>query len=131
MKISALVEDLNDITPGFDDAWSKWLKEDEEYGNDDKPSEHDVFLEFNQFIFPLLNSLSIPTKSKLFVYIENALNSPDENLNNAVATCFLESLIQKYPQYKPENALKFLGPKSKSYCKAWDEFNNVKTEGLW
>jgi len=131
VKISALVEELNEIAPGFDAVWSGWLKEDEEYGDGDKPSVHDIFLEFNNFIISLLDSLSLQTKSKLFVYIENALTSADETLNNAVATCFLESLVQKSLQYKPENAFPFLGPESKAYCKAWEEFNGMKTEGLW
>lgn len=131
VKTSVLVEELNEITPGFDDAWSNWLRQDGEFGEGESPCEHDVFLEFNQFVLPQLNTLSNQTKSAIFVYVESALTSADENLSNAVATCFLESLVQRYTLYKAENAFPFLGPKSRAHCKAWDEFNGVKTEGLW
>ncbi|MDT0581711.1 DUF7674 family protein [Brumicola blandensis] len=130
-KVLCLVEELESMTPGFMKVWIEWLKEDEEFGDGEQPNEHTVFLEYNHFIVQKLDDLSSENKIILFGYIENALNSHDDNLSEAVATCFLESLVQKSGQYKPENCFPFLGPKSKAHSRAWDEFNGMKTKGLW
>jgi len=130
-EVLCLVEELESMTPGFMKVWNDWLKEDEEFGDDEQPNEHTVFLEYNDFIVQELDELSSENKIKLFNYIEDALNSHDDNLSGAVATCFLESLVQKSTQYKPESYFPFLGPESTAYSKAWDEFNGMKTKGLW
>lgn len=60
-------------------------------------------------------------------------NSDEFDFDNAVCVCFLENLLNRasaktieYDRFIP-----FLGKKSKEYCKAWDKFTGVKTEGLW
>jgi hypothetical protein len=126
-----LVEKLEYITPGFMKVWSLWLKENDVFGDGEQPNEHTVFLEYNDFIVHQLDSLPSVNKINLFAYIEDALNSNDDNLSNAVATCFLDSLVQQSAQYKPENYFPFLGLESTAHSKAWDEFNGTKTIGLW
>jgi len=130
-QVLCLVEELESMTPGFMKVWSDWLKEDEEFGDGEQPNSHTVFLEYNDFIVQKLDELSYENKNNLFSYIEDALNSHDKDLSEAVATCFLESLVQKSTQYKPESYFPFLGPKSTAHSKAWDEFNGMKTKGLW
>lgn len=45
---------------------------------------------------------------------------------------FLENLVNSSSngRFGSKDFTKFLGPKSIEYCKAWDEFTGVKTEGL-
>lgn len=130
-KVSTLVTKLDSITSGFSMVWSKWLKEDEEFCDGEEPSEHTVFLEYNEFIIPKLDTLSSENKMILFSYIEDSLNSKDDNLSEAISTCFLESLLQKSDRFRPENYFPFLGSESIKHSKAWDEFNGIKTNGLW
>lgn len=131
MDPQKLVKELSAFTPDFSIIWAFKRKEYAFHGLDDDPDEHSVFLEYNQFLIAYLDHLSPAIKNELFTYIENVLTSGDENLENAVATCFLESLIQKSPLYNPESFFPFLGKESREYCKSWDTFNNVKTKGLW
>jgi hypothetical protein len=130
-KVSTLVIKLESITSGFSEVWSDWLKEDEEFGDGEEPNEHTVFLEYNEFIIPQIDTLSSENKIILFSYIEDSLNSNDGNLSEAIATCFLESLLQKSARFRPDNYFPFLGSESIKHSKAWDEFNGIKTNGLW
>jgi hypothetical protein len=69
----------------------------------------------------------------IFEYVEFLLNQGDAEVKEAVATCFLENLINSAAS-NDISSLKFvnlLGKESKEYCKAWDEFSGTKTEGLW
>ncbi|MBA2367846.1 MAG: hypothetical protein H0V82_02340 [Candidatus Protochlamydia sp.] len=69
---------------------------------------------------------------EIFSYAEHLLTKGDEDVQNAVCTCFLENLLNVTPeQINPKNYIGFLGTKSKEYCRAWDEFTGIKTEGLW
>ena len=70
--------------------------------------------------------------SQLFLYLEEVLVGDDEKAADAVATCFLENLINKssHGEFSSLKFVKLLGPESREYCKAWDEFTGATTEGL-
>lgn len=70
---------------------------------------------------------------EVFSLIELFLNKGDKDVKDAATTNFLENLINytSSGRLKPEQFIHYLGPKSKAYCKAWDEFTGVKTPGLW
>lgn len=56
----------------------------------------------------------------------------DEDVQTAAATCFLENLMNRTPELiDPQRFVPLLGHESKEYCRAWDEFCGVRTEGLW
>src|SRR5690606_14154954 len=51
----------------------------------------------------------------------------DEEINNAVCTCFLENIMNRVPEpIDPATLVHFLGPKSRDFCKAWDEWPHFK-----
>jgi hypothetical protein len=64
--------------------------------------------------------------------IEHLMLQGDDAVKDAVATCFLENLINRTSagDIPAANFVHLLGPESVAYCKAWDEFTGVKTEGL-
>ena len=126
-----LVKKLENFTPGFGPVWLEWLKVDEEYGDGDAPSLHAVFSEYSHFIVACIEELELTTKIQLLQFIEESLVSEDEDLSNAVATCFLENLVQMNKYYNPESYFPYLGKKSRQYTKSWDEFNGMRTKGLW
>jgi len=74
---------------------------------------------------------------KVFDFIEMLLNEGDQAVRDAAATCFLENLINYTSSSNPRiyldpfSFVHHLGPKSKAYCRAWDEFTKIKTPGLW
>lgn len=90
------------------------------------------------YVKDILNMTPITLKKEkelkeIFLLIEYFLNEGDRDVQDAVATCFLENLINatSWKTLKPETFLCYLGPESRAYCKAWDEFTGVKTQGLW
>ncbi len=68
---------------------------------------------------------------EIFTYIEFLLVNGDEDVQTVVATCFLENILNVTPeQIDPKRFVAYLGIESRKYCRAWDEFTGVKTEGL-
>lgn len=51
---------------------------------------------------------------------------------NGIATVFFEYLMAKDPtEIKFKTFSQYLGKESLDYCRAWDKFTGVRTEGLW
>lgn len=73
-----------------------------------------------------------PGLRQLFSIVELALATGDRETRDAVATCFLENLqnIASGGRFDFTLISEYLGPESRAYCRAWDEFTGVKTEGL-
>ena len=68
----------------------------------------------------------------VFSYVEDQLTDKDTEVGNAVATCFLENLLNRTPDVIPPGRLvPLLGPRSREFCRAWDEFCGVRTDGPW
>ena len=68
----------------------------------------------------------------LFDTVEMLMVDGDSDVKDAVATCFLENLLNVTPRcIPPERFVPLLGPESRAFCRAWDEFTGVKTPGLW
>ena len=69
--------------------------------------------------------------ARAFQLIEHFLVFGDEDVDNAFCTCCLENILNVTPSRIPaERYVRFLGPKSREFCRAWDEFTGVKTPGL-
>lgn len=92
-----------------------------------------VMNEFSYYVKELLmtKQQNIPLIKDVCNYIEYLLRHGDEDVQNAAATCFLENLMNITPeQIDPKHYIPYLGPLSKEYCRAWDEFTGIKTKGL-
>ncbi|MGD0618830.1 MAG: hypothetical protein ABSB67_14335 [Bryobacteraceae bacterium] len=78
-------------------------------------------------------SLSVGDIETVGKFVELLLTTADEDTQTAVATGYLESLLAQ----ASSGAIDFrsiagtLGPESSKYCRAWDTFTGVKTDGLW
>jgi hypothetical protein len=131
----------------FPNEATKILKE--KYANFEK---HDSYLEclerykdgdisfcgiMNAFTDYVVDSyIKCENKEKLkviFEVIESFMKNGDNKVKDAAATCFLENLINisSHGDFDTSMFIYYLGPESKAYCKAWDEFTGVKTPGLW
>lgn len=89
---------------------------------------------FSEFVTDNLNAMdsSVDFK-KVFLFIEKLMVEGDQDVKDVAATCFLENLINfdSWGTVKASSFIPYLGPKSREYCIAWDEFTGVKTEGLY
>jgi hypothetical protein len=80
-----------------------------------------------------LPSLSTSDIASVGERVEVLLTTGDDNVKDAIATGFLESLLSQASKgtMNLRSVKGMLGPESRKYCRAWDEFTGVKTDGLW
>jgi hypothetical protein len=63
----------------------------------------------------------------LFEVVERLLAQGDDYVRDAVATCFVESLVNRVPESISDEALaKLLGPRATEQAQAWNDFWGVK-----
>jgi hypothetical protein len=69
---------------------------------------------------------------RIFDFVELLLHEGDQSMQDAAATGLLEHLLNKDPvEIKFSTFVKHMGEEAIAYCKAWDKFTGVRTEGLW
>lgn len=67
---------------------------------------------------------------KIFDFAEFLMLNGDQSVQDGIATQFLENLMNKdLTEFKL--IIPYLGKESIEYCRAWDKFTRVRTEGLW
>lgn len=122
------VDKLLETTPDFKTAWEKHLN----YWNGDSRGSCIDMSEFSRFVIKLIKENTIESLPKIFLLIEDFLIHGDEEIQNVTATCFLENIINVTGGDIHSNKfIHLLGKESKEYCKAWDDFTGVKTNGLY
>jgi hypothetical protein len=87
---------------------------------------------FGDYVIDVIKSDNQEEIKRIFDFVEFLLINGDESVQTCITTGFLEHLLSEDPeQIQFKTFAKFLGPNSISYCKAWDEFCGMRTEGLW
>lgn len=114
--------------PEFEPAWREHL---DFWGQDEAGLSNDL-AEFSSFLVENISSIAFDKKEEIFAFVETCVIEGDEALKDAIATCFLENLLNAASGQKiaANSFVGFLGKESKAFCKAWDKFTGVKTEGL-
>lgn len=116
--------------PGFKNSWQEHLS----WWDNDVPGLSNDMTVFSDYVINLLSANQDAQEIKeIFIFIENLLKNGDQAVSNAVATCFLENLLNaaSWNKIRASSFVYLLEPESKKYCKAWDKFTGIKTEGLW
>jgi hypothetical protein len=86
---------------------------------------------FCEYVIDVIKSNKDTQIKEVFNFIEFLLCSGDDSVQNAITTSLLEYLLSKDPiEIKSCNFSKYLGKNTIDYCKAWNEFTGVKTNGL-
>jgi hypothetical protein len=86
---------------------------------------------FSHFVIALIKNGKTEDLKNIFDLIEDFMINGDSDIKNAAATCFLENLMNVTGEkISAKSFIHLLGKESREYCKAWDEFTGVKTEGL-
>ncbi|HEV7301789.1 MAG TPA: hypothetical protein VGN72_20800 [Tepidisphaeraceae bacterium] len=64
--------------------------------------------------------------------VEHLLSKGNEEVKNAVATGLIEAVLDEISAGRLDASVivNHLGPRTKAYCRAWDQFTGFKTEGL-
>lgn len=111
----------------FSKYWDAYILE---FGSDQGLSIQ--MLPFCEFAIDVIKSHNEIEIEKIFNFIEFLLCNGDESVQNAIATSFLEYLMSKDPdEIKFNKFAKYLKKHTIDYCRAWDKFTGIKTEGLW
>jgi hypothetical protein len=117
------------LCPDFAMAWND---ECDLFTSDDGSfTAHGVLIVFSHYVADRLSRGSAPSLSKVFDFVESKLTEDDSEMDNAATTCFLENLMNRVSEkIAPRHLVLLLGPKSRRFCRAWDEWCRVRTEGL-
>ena len=125
-----LMQELLALFPDFSQTWAS-----ESYSWTDEKGRFTscgVFAPFSHYVADDLRGSRRLDLEKVFKFAEQLMSDQDEEVSTAVATCFLENLMNRTPnELDPHAFVPLLGPGSRDYCRAWDEFCGTKTEGLW
>ena len=120
-------DELITLCPDFTSA----LDESDFIREDGTLSVHGVFAVFSHYVANRLVCEPNPSLGKVFEYVESKLTGDDSEIDNAACTCFLENLMNRVPDIiPPQHFVPLLGPKSRRFCRAYDEWCGSKTEGL-
>ena len=123
---STLMPDLVARYPGFQDAWQAHL----DYWEGEEAGLCNDMAEFAVYVGALLEANSrTPELEGIFGHIESLLEGGTEEVKDAVATCFLENIVNRIEPQTPYGELftSLLGPKSLAYCKEWSAFSGGGT----
>lgn len=122
MTTAFIIEaELLAICPDFKEWWDKernwWTMEDGHF------TIYGLFAAFSHYIANCLiqDSYSETEMIKVFNFIESKLRKEDFDMYNAVATCFLENLMNRIDIISPNKFIPLLGPISREFCQAWDD----------
>jgi hypothetical protein len=130
IKSEQAIEMLFKKFPDFKGSWEEYL----EYWKRDSWTIYTFMDTFTDYVTLILKENDKETILKnIFDFAELLMQDGDTDVSEATATCFLENLINiaSNGDINTNRFVKLLGKESKKYCKGWDEFCGVKTEGLW
>ena len=120
--IATVLAVLPEFGPALEQYRSDWVE---------TPSLCADFTALTQFVTDRIEGGQTDGLEALFACLEPLVAGGGE-VGDAVATCFLENLLNVTPQRIPARVwIPLLGPASRKFCRAWDQFTGVKTEGLW
>jgi hypothetical protein len=120
------IAEILESFPGFQSQWQEHI----EYWGGEEPGLCNDLSEFSDYVSNLIVSEDSKKLNDIFNLIEKFMVQGEHSVKEAVATCFLENLVNTLPPNFTKGFVDFLGSESKAYCVAWDEFTGVKTEGL-
>lgn len=126
-QVSEYVEKLKVFIPEFPDYWSS---EDAAFNFGKDSTVYGVFSDFSSLVVERLEAGTLSNGQQLFSFIESVV-AEGGGPANAACTCFLENILNRIPgSIDPNGFAPYLGPKSKEFCRSWDEFTGVKTSDL-
>lgn len=114
--------------PEFEPVWQAHL----DYWGEDVAGLSNDINEFSTFITKNITKMDSLKKQRLFLLIEELLNTGDNAVKDAIATCFLENILNAVSDNKVSSSefAYLLGKESRAYCKSWDEYTKIKTPNI-
>ena len=121
------IELIKEKFPRFLPYWERYVKEE---GLD-----NGIIIQmipFEEYTIDTFKFGTAQETKKILEMVEFLLDKGNEAVKDAIATEYLEYLMNiDSKEIKFRELVKFLGKHSLEYCKAWDKFTGVRTDGLW
>ena len=113
----------------FPKSISYWVK----FGSDLDTEDGIIFalIPFEQYTIDVIKANDKSEMKRIFDFVEYLVSEADNAVQTAMTTGYLEYLMNEPEEIQFKTIVKYLGNNSIEYCKAWDKFTGVKTEGLW
>ena len=91
-----------------------------------------AFSIFGRSIASACNQLSEERHQRIWSCVEGLMNEDSELVKNAVATGLLEAILSEASAGRLDvrSFATCLGPETVAYCKSWDSFTGVVTDGI-
>lgn len=124
-------ECMREITSGFPDFNREWQEYTANWVGE-APGLCLYMSEFSGYVCQIVLSEKNGELKPIFALIEHFMVEGDGDVQDAVATCFLENLLNQSSagNVNAEVFAPLLGNKSRSYCQSWDHFTGVETKFL-
>lgn len=117
--------------PGFEEMWAEHI----DWWGGENPGLSNNMAVFSRYTIKLLqdDEKNQTELKNIFLLIEKFIVDGSDEVKDAAATCFLENVMNatSWKKIPSSSFIHLLGRESKSFCKAWDKFTGIKTEGLW
>lgn len=103
----------------FPNFQAQWENEDNVWrGEDGSFTLWGLFSEFSHYVRGHFDQMPEPKRKELMDFIEACVTNDEDNLHNAVYTCFLENLAGE-PSLSGQ-LRRYMGPKSEAFFNYWD-----------
>jgi len=114
-SISEYISRLSSFIPEFSERWNS---DDCLFNLGNESTVHGVFAEFSHLVIGHLQNDSLANKVELFLFIETIVLK-NNNDSNAVFTCFLENIINRFDDsINSDSVMPYLGKESKVFVNA-------------
>jgi hypothetical protein len=115
-SITRFIREITDISLGLKSTYDNTVA----YWNPDEPPTTAALSDLGHKIVDDLNLQELSANEAVFLAIEDAMNSDDEDLSTAVATGMIEGIISRASRTGVwEKIRPILGPASAHYADAW------------
>ena len=122
---------MNYILQNVPDYLSRWQAHQLYWGHEEAGLCNDI-ADFSHFVNDLFSEQKSRELKTIFSMVERLLTEGDEEVQTAIATCFLENLMNRTGSagIQPAAIVPLLGKNSVVYCKAYNNFTGVSIVGL-
>jgi len=126
-KVNEYVIKLSKFIPEFLEYWEA---DEGGFNFGDESTIYGVFSDFSTLVIERLENKTLNNNEQLFLFIESVILLGGDEAN-AACTCFLENILNQIPgTVAPSDFVQYLGPQSREFCRGWDDFTGVKTDGV-
>lgn len=119
---------MNVVLAKFPEFGESWAKHKSFWGDEEAGLGNDVTA-FSHYAKTLIEK-NDPSVKPVFEFVEECLQSGNEQVKNTFKTSFLENIMNYGDQIDLVKIAPILGTESRLFCKAWNDYTGVDVPGI-